>query len=112
MMVGMLVTSIGSGRVIATIGRYKPFPIAGTALMVVGFLLLAGMGVGITTLSSSLRLLVLGLGLGLVMQVLVLAVQNAVDYADLGVTTSGATLFRSMGDVSARPRSGRCSRAA
>jgi DNA-binding MarR family transcriptional regulator len=40
---------------------------------------------------------VLGLGLGLVMQVLVLAVQNAVDYRDLGVATSGATLFRSIG---------------
>ena len=40
---------------------------------------------------------VLGLGLGLVMQVLVLAVQNAVDYAELGVATSGATLFRSIG---------------
>ncbi|HSO98059.1 MAG TPA: MFS transporter [Solirubrobacteraceae bacterium] len=97
MMAGMLVTSIGSGQLIARIGRYKPFPIAGTALMAVGFLLLAGMGVGVTTLSTSLRLLVLGLGLGLVMQVLVLAVQNAVDYADLGVATSGATLFRSMG---------------
>ena len=97
MMAGMMVTSIGSGQLIARIGRYKPFPIAGTALMAVGFLLLAGMGIGVTTLSSSLRLLVLGLGLGLVMQVLVLAVQNSVDYADLGVATSGATLFRSMG---------------
>ena len=97
MMAGMLVTSIGSGRVITRIGRYKPFPIAGTALMSVGFILLAGMGSTTTVLSSSLRLVVLGLGLGLVMQVLVLAVQNAVDYADLGVATSGATLFRSVG---------------
>jgi hypothetical protein len=55
------------------------------------------LGVSSSTLSSSLRLLVLGLGLGLVLQVIVLAVQNAVDYADLGVATSGATLFRSMG---------------
>jgi hypothetical protein len=54
-----------------------------------------GVGRGSSTLSSSLRLLVLGLGL--VLQVIVLAVQNAVDYADLGVATSGATLFRSMG---------------
>jgi len=97
MMVGLLITSIGSGRVITRIGRYKPFPVAGTALITVGFVLLAGMGVGVSTLSSSLRLLVLGLGLGLVMQVLILAVQNAVDYTDLGVATSGATLFRSIG---------------
>ncbi len=97
MMAGLLLTSIGSGQVISRIGRYRPFPIAGTALMVVGFALLSGMGISESTLSSSLRLLVLGLGLGLVMQVLVLAVQNAVDYRDLGVATSGATLFRSIG---------------
>jgi EmrB/QacA subfamily drug resistance transporter len=94
---GLLVTSIGSGRVISKIGRYKPFPIVGTALIATGFVLLAGMGAGVSVLSSSLRLLVLGLGLGLVMQVLVLAVQNAADYSDLGVATSGATLFRSIG---------------
>jgi EmrB/QacA subfamily drug resistance transporter len=97
MMAGLLITSIGSGRVISKIGHYKPFPIAGTALITVGFVLLAGMDAKVSTLSSSMRLLVLGLGLGLVMQVLVLAVQNAVDYADLGVATSGATLFRSIG---------------
>ncbi|HLJ04215.1 MAG TPA: MFS transporter [Solirubrobacteraceae bacterium] len=97
MMLGLLVTSIGSGRVIVRIGRYRPFPIVGTALVAVGFILLSGMGVGVSTLSSSLRLLVVGLGLGLVMQILVLAVQNAVDYRDLGVATSGATLFRSIG---------------
>jgi DNA-binding MarR family transcriptional regulator len=55
------------------------------------------MGTGVSTLSSSLRLLVVGFGLGLVMQVLVLAVQNSADYQDLGVATSGATLFRSIG---------------
>jgi hypothetical protein len=65
--------------------------------MTVGFVLLAGLGTETTTLSSSLRLVVLGLGLGLVMQVLVVAVQNAVDYTDLGVATSGTTLFRSIG---------------
>ncbi|MFL5885837.1 MAG: MFS transporter [Thermoleophilaceae bacterium] len=97
MMVGLLLTSIGSGQVISRIGRYKPFPIAGTALITIGFFLLSGMGTGTTTVSASLRLLLVGLGLGLTMQVLVLAVQNAVDYRDLGVATSGATMFRSIG---------------
>ena len=97
MMLGLLVTSIGSGRLIARIGRYKPFPVVGTVLITVGFILLDGLGIHTGTLSGSLRLLVLGLGLGMVMQVLVLAVQNAVDYRDLGVATSGATLFRSIG---------------
>ncbi|HEY1596593.1 MAG TPA: MFS transporter [Thermoleophilaceae bacterium] len=97
MMVGVLVTSIGSGQVISRIGRYKPFPVVGTALIALAFLLLSGMGPGTSTLSASLRLVVLGLGLGLTMQVLVLAVQNAVEYRDLGVATSGATLFRFVG---------------
>src|SRR4051794_10195562 len=94
---GLLVTSIWSGRVISRIGHYKPFPIAGTALITVGFYFLSKMGAGTTVIGASWRLVLLGLGLGMVMQVLVLAVQNAVDYSDLGVATSGATLFRLIG---------------
>jgi EmrB/QacA subfamily drug resistance transporter len=97
LMAGLLLTSIGSGQVMSRIGHYKPFPIAGTALIVVGFLVLSGMGAGTTTLGASWRLLLLGLGLGLVMQVLVVVAQNAVEYRDLGVATSGSTLFRLIG---------------
>jgi EmrB/QacA subfamily drug resistance transporter len=97
LMVGLVLTSVGSGQVISRIGRYKPFPIAGTAILTGGFVLLSTMGTGTSSLRAALDLLVVGLGLGLVMQVLVLAVQNAVDYAQLGVATSGATLFRSIG---------------
>jgi EmrB/QacA subfamily drug resistance transporter len=97
LMVGVLSTSIFSGQVISRIGHYKPFPIVGTALMVLGFMLLSGMGAGTSFADASWRLLVLGLGLGFVMQVLVLVAQNAVDYSDLGVATSGATLFRLIG---------------
>lgn len=94
---GLLVTSIGSGQLITRTGHYRPFPIMGTAVMVAGLYLLSLMGVGTRPETVALYMFVLGLGLGLVMQVLVLAVQNAVDYSDLGVATSGATLFRSMG---------------
>jgi EmrB/QacA subfamily drug resistance transporter len=97
LMAGLLVTSIASGQIISRVGRYKAFPIIGTALVVIGFLLLSTMDTRTHGLHAALDLLVLGLGLGGVMQVLVLAVQNAVDYADLGVATSGATLFRSIG---------------
>jgi EmrB/QacA subfamily drug resistance transporter len=97
LMGGLLITSIGSGQLISRTGRYKPYPIAGTAIMIGGLLLLSTMGSATSSATSSLFMFVLGLGLGLVMQVLVLAVQNAVDYADLGVATSGATLFRSIG---------------
>jgi EmrB/QacA subfamily drug resistance transporter len=97
LMGGLLITSIGSGQLITRTGRYKPFPIAGTGLMVVGLFLLSTMDAHTSTVTASLFMFVLGLGLGLVMQVLVLAVQNAVDYSQLGVATSAATLFRSVG---------------
>ena len=97
LMGGLLVTSIASGQVITRTGRYKVFPIVGTAVMALGLYLLSTMdsGSGVGTIFAFM--FVLGLGLGMVMQVLVLAVQNAVGYADLGVATSGATLFRSIG---------------
>jgi EmrB/QacA subfamily drug resistance transporter len=97
MMAGMLTTSIASGQIISRIGRYKIFPIAGTAVLAVGLFLLSRMHVTTSGLTAGLFMLVVGMGLGLVMQVLVLAVQNAVEYEDLGVATSGATLFRLIG---------------
>ena len=97
MMAGVLVSSIASGRIISQIGRYRMFPIAGTAVMTVGLLLLSTLQAASAPWLASVYMLVLGLGLGMVMQVLILAVQNAVDYRDLGVATSSANLFRSIG---------------
>lgn len=97
MMGGMLVSSITSGQMISRWGRYKVFPVVGTAVMAIGLLLLSRMDAETTLTGASVNMLVLGLGLGLVMQVLVIAVQNAVDYRDLGVATSGTTLFRLIG---------------
>ena len=97
MMAGVLITSIASGRIISRIGRYRLFPIIGTAVMTVGLALLSTLGVASPPWQPSVYMLVLGLGLGMVMQVLILAVQNAVEYRDLGVATSSATLFRSIG---------------
>ena len=97
LMAGLLIVSIGSGQVISRTGRYRVFPIAGTALMTIGLLLLSRMGIGTSSVEAALFMLVLGMGLGSVMQVLVLVVQNAVPYSELGVATSGATFFRSIG---------------
>ncbi len=97
LMLGVLVTSIGSGQLISRFGRYKPFPIAGTALMTVAMYLLAGVDVSTPIWQTAIYLVVLGLGLGMTMQVLVLAAQNAVPYKLLGVATSGSTLFRQIG---------------
>ena len=97
MMAGLLVTSIGAGRTISKWGRYKPFPIVGCAVMTVGMFLLSRLSIHSSGLDASLYMLVLGLGLGMVMQVLVLAVQNAVDPRHMGSATSGTILFRQVG---------------
>jgi EmrB/QacA subfamily drug resistance transporter len=97
LMGGLLVTSVGSGQVISRTGKYRAFPIAGSAVTALGLWLLSRMGVGTSGALDALYMVVLGLGLGLVMQVLVIVVQNAVPHSDLGVATSGATFFRSIG---------------
>jgi EmrB/QacA subfamily drug resistance transporter len=97
LMGGLVLTSILSGRLISRFGRYKIFPVLGTAVMTVGLVLLSTLHVDTTSAQIDAYLVVLGLGLGLVMQVLVLAVQNAVDFSVLGAATSGVTLTRGIG---------------
>jgi EmrB/QacA subfamily drug resistance transporter len=97
MMAGMLLASIASGQVISRSGRYKVFPLLGTAIMSAGLFLLSRLDAGSGLPAIMAILLLLGLGLGLIMQVLVIAVQNTIDYERLGVATSGATLFRLVG---------------
>lgn len=97
LMAGLLITSTGSGFLISRWGRYKVFPIVGTAVMTLGLYLLSTVGAGTSDLLMYLYMVILGAGIGGVMQVLVIAAQNAVDHRDLGVATAGATFFRSIG---------------
>ncbi|MCX4557676.1 MDR family MFS transporter [Streptomyces umbrinus] len=97
MVAGLLVSSTVSGQIVSRTGRWKVFPIAGTGVTALGLLLLHQLDENSSAAEMSSYLLVFGLGLGLVMQVLVLIVQNSVSYGDLGVATSGATFFRSIG---------------
>ncbi len=97
MVVGMLSASTGSGQIVSRTGRWKVFPVVGTAVTAIGLLLLHQLDEHSSTAVMSACFFVFGVGLGLVMQVLVLIVQNAVSYEDLGVATSGATFFRSIG---------------
>jgi EmrB/QacA subfamily drug resistance transporter len=97
LMAGMLASSVVSGQIISRTGRYKVFPVIGTAVMALALGGLSTLDTG-DSLAFILSLaLLLGVGMGLVMQVLVIAVQNAVDYRDLGAATAGSTLFRSIG---------------
>ncbi|MFF8727600.1 DHA2 family efflux MFS transporter permease subunit [Streptomyces sp. NPDC015171] len=97
MVAGLLLSSTVSGQIVSRTGRWKVFPVTGTAVTTVGLLLLHRLDEHSTTAEMSVYFFVFGLGLGLVMQVLILIVQNAVSYEDLGVATSGATFFRSIG---------------
>ena len=97
LILGIVFTSIVSGRVISRTGRYKAFPVVGMLVMSLGLYLLSTMGPTTTEVSAGVYMVVLGLGLGMVMQVLVLAVQNAVERRDLGTATGAATFLRSMG---------------
>jgi predicted MFS family arabinose efflux permease len=97
LMAGLLVTSIASGQLISRYGRYRPFPILGTAIMTGSVFLLSRLTVETPMWKTIAVMVILGLGLGMVMQVLVLAAQNSVDHRLLGVATSGSTMFRQIG---------------
>lgn len=97
MVFGMLLASTVSGQLVSRTGHYKVFPIVGTAVTAIGLLLLHQLHPATGVTEMSVYFFVFGCGLGLVMQVLVLIVQNSVGYQDLGVATSGATFFRSIG---------------
>jgi Na+/melibiose symporter-like transporter len=97
MMGGVLLMSIITGRIISRIGKYRMFPIMGTFLVGVAMVLLTTLKLSTPVHVMYAYMAVLGCGLGMVMQVLILAVQNAVPFKHLGTATSGATLFRSIG---------------
>ncbi|MFE6102006.1 MDR family MFS transporter [Streptomyces laurentii] len=99
MVAGLLVASVFSGNVVSKTGHYRIFPIVGSLVMGLGLYLLSLMNPSTGAGLSSLYMAVLGIGIGLCMQVLIIAVQNTVEYADLGTATSGVTFFRTLGSA-------------
>ncbi|MFJ4036368.1 MDR family MFS transporter [Streptomyces griseoluteus] len=97
MLGAMLVTSMVAGRVTTNSGRYKVFPIAGGVLMIVGLYLMSTMDTDTTRLTSGIYMAVVGAGMGCLMQVTMLVAQNSVEMKDMGVASSSATLFRTLG---------------
>ncbi len=94
---GLLVAMIFSGRTISKLGKYRIFPIVGTAVTTLGIWLFSHISLTTSQLMLSVWMVVLGLGIGLYMQVMLLAVQNSIDRKDMGAATSVITFFRSMG---------------
>jgi len=99
LVVGMLVMLIVSGRLITKWGHYRIFPIVGTLITAFGVWLFSHLTLHTTQLELSIWMIVVGLGIGSFMQVMTLAVQNAVPHGELGVATASATFFRSMGSA-------------
>lgn len=98
-MLGIVSTSIYSGKAITKHGHYKRFPIIGTVVMTIGILLMSTLSTTTPFWQLSIYAIMVGAGLGLSMQTIVIALQNAVDFKDMGVATSSNTFFRSLGSV-------------
>ena len=97
MILGLMIASIVSGQVIARTGRYRMFPILGTAFMALGFLIFTTITADTNYWILAGAMLLVGLGLGQMMQTLTLASQNSVGARDIGVATSSSTFFRQVG---------------
>ncbi len=97
LMVGIIISSGITGKVMSKTGKYKVFPVVGTAVMFVAVLLFSTLGVDTPLWHASAFMVLMGAGLGLSMQTLVISVQNALPPQDMGVATSSVTFFRSMG---------------
>jgi len=96
-MIGIVAMSIVSGKLITKHGHYKRFPIIGLALMTLGLAMLSTLTETTSFWKLAIYAILVGAGLGLSMQTIVIALQNSVDFKDLGVATSANTFFRSIG---------------
>jgi len=97
MILGMMIASIASGQIISRTGRYRMFPIIGTAFLVGGYFVLTHLTYDTNYWFLAGAMLLLGMGLGQLMQTITIASQNSVDPRDMGVATSASTFFRQIG---------------
>ena len=97
MVIGLLLTAIASGTIVGKTGKYRIFPIAGSAVTALGLFLLSLLDQNTAPWLESVYFFILGAGIGLIMQILTLIVQNTASYRDLGTATSGVTFFRTLG---------------
>ena len=97
LMLGIVTMSIFSGKQITATGKYKIYPIIGAALMTLGLILMSTLNINTSFGVLSIYAILVGAGLGLSMQTIVIALQNAVDFQDMGIATSSNTFFRTLG---------------
>jgi EmrB/QacA subfamily drug resistance transporter len=99
LMGGIMLSSIGSGRLVSRTGTYKPYMIGGVLVTALGIFLLSQMTVATSRMDLSWRMLILGIGLGPGQSLFSLAVQNAMPIERLGVVTSSSQFFRQIGST-------------
>lgn len=97
MVLGLMTSSIVSGRITSATGKYKIFMVLGTGLMGLSYVYLSTLTASWAIWQITVGMIVMGLGLGQMMQTLTIASQNSVEARDIGVATSSATFFRQMG---------------
>ncbi|HEX7633044.1 MAG TPA: MDR family MFS transporter [Candidatus Saccharimonadales bacterium] len=97
LVLGIVIASLTSGRLISKLGHYRPFPIIGSTLLIISFFLFTHITATTSRVTLGIWMAILGLGIGQIMPVLTLAVQNGVDRKDLGTATSSVVFFRSIG---------------
>jgi EmrB/QacA subfamily drug resistance transporter len=97
MLVAAMIVSLVAGQIITRTGRYKIFPILGGIGMTIGMILLAQLDASTSRWVTGAYIAVLGIGMGFLMQTTMLISQNSVELKDLGVASSAATFFRSIG---------------
>jgi EmrB/QacA subfamily drug resistance transporter len=97
LLIASAVSTIAAGRIMAATGRYKVFPVIGLGLMSAGLLLLSSLDATSSRATVAVFMVVFGLGFGMVTQILMVAIQNAVDRREIGTATAAANLFRALG---------------
>jgi EmrB/QacA subfamily drug resistance transporter len=97
LMIGVTVSSITTGRLTTRTGRYKIWPVVGLGLASIGVAMLSQLHADTPWLYVSVAQLIVGMGIGMTIPTMTLAVQNSVDWTDLGVASSAVTFIRSLG---------------
>ncbi|WP_052460364.1 MDR family MFS transporter [Microbacterium gorillae] len=94
---GLLISSIIVGQLITRFGRWKPYMIAGSVMLLAGISLLSTIHYDTNFVLLSVFMFLTGAGVGMTMQNLVLVVQNTAKPSEMGAASSGVTFFRSLG---------------
>jgi EmrB/QacA subfamily drug resistance transporter len=97
MMLGVIVSTFISGRLIHKTGRYKIYPVLGLAVVPVAMFLFSTMDTTTSMVTTSIYMVIFGLGFGVVSPVLMIAVQNAVERRHLGTASAGVQFFQALG---------------